>query len=96
MNTSVTAEKAAHRGSGALLVATLTSPPTHTTPVAAAVLDEALAALCWTADLLDTGYPAHVAYGGNDHLVLAVRDREVLAGPDHDREEPDHGDARSS
>ncbi len=66
------------------LVATLTSPPTHTAPVDAGVLDEALAALRWTADLLDPRYPAHVSYGGNRHLVLGVRDRDTLAGLDYD------------
>jgi len=60
--------------------ATLTSVPTRTRPAQAAELDWALAALRWHHSDLDPRYPAHVAYGGNEHLVLAVRERSLLAG----------------
>jgi PhzF family phenazine biosynthesis protein len=60
------------------LVATLTSPPTTTRRLDPAVLEEALAALRWTRDDLDPRYPVHVAFAGNQHLVLAVRTRETL------------------
>jgi PhzF family phenazine biosynthesis protein len=65
-------------------VATLVSVATRTRPAAAEEIGETLAALRWSVDLLDPRYPAHVAFGGNDHLVLAVRDRETLAALDYD------------
>jgi PhzF family phenazine biosynthesis protein len=60
------------------LVATLTSPPTSTRPLEQVVLDETLAALGWTRDDLDPRYPVHVAFAGNQHLMLAVCTRETL------------------
>lgn len=66
------------------LVATLTSPPAHTRPVDPDVLDEALTALRWSRDDLDPGYPAHVGFAGNDHLLVGVRDRATLAALDYD------------
>jgi PhzF family phenazine biosynthesis protein len=66
------------------LVATLRSVPTHTHPASPAVLRRALEALRWSADDLDPGYPPHVAYAGNEHLVLAVNSRETLAALDYD------------
>lgn len=72
------------RQEGATLVATLTSPPTRTRPVGAAELDAALAALGWGRADLDPRYPAHVAFAGNDHLVLGVRRRRTLATLDYD------------
>jgi PhzF family phenazine biosynthesis protein len=74
----------ATRTEGGDLVATLTSPPTATRPVEEPVLGAALRALRWTRDQLDPRYPVHVAYAGNQHLVLAVRDRSTLAGLDYD------------
>jgi PhzF family phenazine biosynthesis protein len=66
------------------LTATLTSVPTRTRPAQAAELDAALTALRWDGEDLDSRYPAHVAYAGNDHLILAVRDRARLATLDYD------------
>ncbi len=66
------------------LVATLTSPPATTRPADERVLDEALTGLRWTRDDLDPRYPVHVAYAGNQHLVLGVRTRDILAGLDYD------------
>ena len=66
------------------LTATLTSVPTHTRPAQAAELAAALAALRWRAEDLDPRYPAHIAYAGNDHLILAARDRARLAALDYD------------
>jgi PhzF family phenazine biosynthesis protein len=66
------------------LTATLTSVPTRTRAARTQELDAALSALRWRADDLDPGYPAHIAYAGNDHLILAVRDRARLAGLDYD------------
>jgi PhzF family phenazine biosynthesis protein len=66
------------------LTATLTSVPARTRPAQAAELDAALAALRWRREDLDPRYPAHVAYAGNDHLILAARDRARLAALDYD------------
>ena len=68
------------------MVATLTSPATHTRPVSEAALSEALAAIGWEPDDLDPSYPPHVAFAGNNHLVLGVRSRAKLAGLDYDFE----------
>ncbi|MYS74870.1 phenazine biosynthesis protein PhzF, partial [Streptomyces sp. SID5926] len=46
--------------------------------------DAALGALGWTAADLDPALPAHVAFGGNDHLVLAAASRARLADLDYD------------
>lgn len=64
--------------------ATLTSVPTRTRPAEAEELDAALAALRWHRGDLDSRYPVHVAYAGNEHLVLAVRERTRLAALDYD------------
>jgi PhzF family phenazine biosynthesis protein len=64
--------------------ATLTSVPTRTRAARAEELDAALAALRWHHSDLDPLYPAHVVYGGNEHLVLAVRERSLLAAMDYD------------
>ncbi|MCL3836684.1 PhzF family phenazine biosynthesis protein [Aeromicrobium duanguangcaii] len=72
------------RSEAGRFVATLSSPPTHTRPVDPDVLTEALAALRWTDADLDPAYPPHVAFAGNDHLVLGVRSRETLTALDYD------------
>lgn len=64
--------------------ATLTSPGTRTRPVAEPALGAALAAIGWERDDLDPAYPAHVAFAGNDHLVLGVSRLATLAGLDYD------------
>jgi PhzF family phenazine biosynthesis protein len=64
--------------------ATLTSVPTRTRPAAQDELDAALTALRWSRADLDPRYPVHVAFAGNDHLILAVHDRRTLAGLDYD------------
>ena len=66
------------------LTATLTSVPTRTRPVQAGELEAALTALRWRGEDLDPRYPAHIAYAGNDHLILTVRDRALLAALDYD------------
>jgi PhzF family phenazine biosynthesis protein len=66
------------------LTATLTSVPTRTRPAQAGELEEALTALRWRGEDLDPRYPAHVAYAGNDHLILAARDRARLAALNYD------------
>ena len=69
---------------GSEVVATLTSPATRTRPVGERALNEALAAIGWQPDDLDPDYPPHVAFAGNDHLVLGVRSLATLAGLDYD------------
>ncbi|WP_175408267.1 PhzF family phenazine biosynthesis isomerase [Streptomyces sp. TRM64462] len=59
--------------------ATLTSVPTRSRPATPEELDAALAALRWESDDLDPELPPHVAFGGNDHLVLAAATRARLA-----------------
>ncbi|MGV9321300.1 PhzF family phenazine biosynthesis isomerase [Streptomyces sp. NPDC003660] len=59
--------------------ATLTSVPTRSRPADAAELDAALAALRWDAADLDPALPPHVAFAGNDHLILAAASRARLA-----------------
>ncbi len=68
------------------VTAALTSVPTRTRPAEPAELAAALAAFGWSASELDPRYPTHVAYAGNDHLVLTVRDRATLAAMTYDFE----------
>ncbi|MDN5749500.1 MAG: PhzF family phenazine biosynthesis protein [Pseudonocardia sp.] len=65
-------------------VATLVSVAPRVHPVAAADLDEALAALRWVAGELDPALPPRVAYAGASHLVLAAATRQRLARLDYD------------
>lgn len=64
--------------------ASMRSVATRSRPAATEELEQALAALRWTAGDLDDAWPPHVAYAGNEHLVLVVRRRERLAGLDYD------------
>lgn len=66
------------------VAATLTSVPTRTRPAAPAAVVAALSALRWTDDDLDPRFPAHVAFAGEEHLILAVRHRATLAALDYD------------
>ncbi|AGP56391.1 phenazine biosynthesis protein PhzF [Streptomyces rapamycinicus NRRL 5491] len=65
--------------------ATLTSVPTRSRPADPGTeIEPTLAALGWSADDLDPALPPHVAFAGNDHLVLAAATRERLADLDYD------------
>jgi PhzF family phenazine biosynthesis protein len=66
------------------ILATLTSVPTHTREASREEVGLALKALRWTAEHLDRRYPIHVAYGGAEHLIVAVKDRRTLAALDYD------------
>jgi PhzF family phenazine biosynthesis protein len=67
------------------ITAALRSVPTSSEPAAEEDVRRALLALRWdAADLGDL--PPHVAFGGNDHLVLVVGSRERLAELDYDFE----------
>ena len=63
---------------GGILASMLTvAPASH--PVAAADVDEAIAALGWRAADLDSALPPRVVFAGARHLLLAVRRRQRLA-----------------
>lgn len=64
--------------------ATLVSVPPEVASTDDDDVDEALAALRWSRADLDDALPPRVAYAGAHHLVLAVRDREVLRRLDYD------------
>ncbi|UUU28128.1 PhzF family phenazine biosynthesis protein [Streptomyces sp. DSM 40750] len=64
--------------------ATLTSVPARSRPATALELDAALKTLGWSPDDLDPELPPHVAFAGNDHLVLAAASRARLADLDYD------------
>jgi PhzF family phenazine biosynthesis protein len=64
--------------------ASLVSVPTRTRPATPDEVTRALAALRWSPDDLDPAWPAHVAFAGNDHLVLAAVSRARLADLDYD------------
>jgi PhzF family phenazine biosynthesis protein len=66
--------------------ATLTSVEPRITELAAADLDELLAALGWTLEDLDPAFPPRVAYAGVSHPILAAATRERLAALDYDFE----------
>lgn len=69
------------------ITATLTSVPTRSRPASDAEVRASLAALRWSSADLDPALPPHVAFGGNEHLVLAVSSRERLADLDYDFEQ---------
>jgi PhzF family phenazine biosynthesis protein len=64
--------------------ASLTSVPARSRPATRAELSAALTALRWPETDVDPAWPAHVAFAGNDHLVLAARTRTRLAELDYD------------
>ncbi|MEU0840054.1 PhzF family phenazine biosynthesis isomerase [Streptomyces sp. NPDC005962] len=65
---------------GGVRYATLTSVPTRSRPADEATeVAPALAALRWSGDDLDPALAPHVAFAGNDHLVLAAATRARLA-----------------
>jgi PhzF family phenazine biosynthesis protein len=66
------------------ITATLTSVPPRVEPLAAADLDELLAALGWAAEDLDPTLPPRVGFAGVFHPILAARTRERLAALDYD------------
>lgn len=72
-------------GQGAVR-ATLTSVPTRSRPAQDAEVDATLSALGWNRSELDAELPPHVAFGGNEHLVLAAGSSARLADLDYDFE----------
>ncbi len=59
---------------------TLTSPPTHSAKVSPDLLTAALALFDLDVTDLDPALPPAVANAGNNHLILALHDRQELAG----------------
>ncbi len=62
----------------------LSSPPTHSRPVDAPLLEKALALFDLTRDDLDPKIPPAISNAGNDHLVLALKRRARLAAMTYD------------
>ena len=60
--------------------ATLTSPPTRSAAADPALVRSALDLFGLAPDNLDPGLPAGLAHAGNDHLILALKDKATLAG----------------
>jgi PhzF family phenazine biosynthesis protein len=74
----------AGRSAGGRIEATLQSPPTRSAPAPAALVEAALALFGYTHDDLDSRIAPAVAHGGNDHLVLALKSRALLAAMRYD------------
>jgi PhzF family phenazine biosynthesis protein len=68
------------------IVATLTSVPTHSRPATQEELTRTLTALHWPATDLDPSWLPHVAFAGNDHLILAAATRSRLSTVNYDFE----------
>ncbi|NIH85570.1 PhzF family phenazine biosynthesis protein [Amycolatopsis granulosa] len=66
------------------ITAGFTSVPTRSRPATDDELRRTLDALGWSGSDLDPAWPAHVAFAGNDHLVLAAATRDRLARLDYD------------
>jgi PhzF family phenazine biosynthesis protein len=69
---------------GSRLWATIVSVPTRSRPAAAQAVDDALAALRWGRDDLAVDLPPHVAFAGEDHLMLPLASRRTLRRLDYD------------
>jgi PhzF family phenazine biosynthesis protein len=63
-----------------LTSAALQSPPTRSRAAPGEVVERALALFGYQPGDLDLRIPPGLAHGGADHLVLALRSRELLAG----------------
>jgi PhzF family phenazine biosynthesis protein len=68
------------------VAAALQSPPTRSGPADPALVERALALFGYTADDLDPRIPPGLAHAGNDHLVLALKERARLAAMRYDLE----------
>jgi PhzF family phenazine biosynthesis protein len=72
------------RRDGALVSAALQSPPTRSKPADPPLVAAALALFGYGAADLDPRIPPGLAHAGNDHLVLALASRELLAAMRYD------------
>lgn len=71
-------------GAGGATRATLTSPPTRSAPADPALVQAALDLFALAPADLDPALPPALAHAGNDHLILALRDRATLARMTYD------------
>ncbi|WP_299684164.1 PhzF family phenazine biosynthesis protein [uncultured Tateyamaria sp.] len=62
----------------------LSSPPTRSGPADAGLLEHALVLFGFGKSDLDPALPAAITHAGNDHLVLALRERARLSDMDYD------------
>jgi len=74
------------RCEGGLSSAALQSPPTRSAPADPRLVAEALDLFGYSEADLDTRIPPGLAHAGNDHLVLALQSRELLAAMRYDLE----------
>jgi PhzF family phenazine biosynthesis protein len=74
------------RRTGALLAASLQSPPTRSEPASGRAVEQALALFSYSADDLDPSIPPALADAGVGHLVLALNRRERLSAMRYDLE----------
>lgn len=72
------------RAKGSLVEAALQSPSTRSVPAQPWLVDEALELFGLTAEDLDPRIPPAIVHGGADHLLLALRDRAMLASMRYD------------
>ena len=72
------------RRDGDLVTATLQSPPTHSAPVEAAAVREALDLFGYSEQDLDPRIPPARIHAGADHLVLILRSRAALSAMRYD------------
>jgi len=72
------------RRQGALVAAALQSPPTRSRAADASLLASALELFGYRSTDLDPRIPPALAHGGADHLVLALRSRELLRAMSYD------------
>jgi PhzF family phenazine biosynthesis protein len=72
------------RADGSLTSAALQSPPTRSAPADPGLVADALALFGYTEADLDPRIPPGLAHAGNDHLVLALASRELLAAMRYD------------
>jgi PhzF family phenazine biosynthesis protein len=73
--------------SGDMTCATLTSPPTRSKPADPDLLRAALDLFGLSVSDLDPALPPALAHAGNDHLILALKDRSTLARMTYDLEQ---------
>lgn len=72
------------RRDGEAFAAALQSPPTHSAPAPAELVDAALNLFGYTVADLDPRIPPAIIHGGADHLILALRSRDALAAMKYD------------
>ena len=67
------------RCTGAVIVAALQSPPTHSRPASPSLVGAALDLLGYSSADLDPRIPPALAHGGADHLLLMLNTRAALS-----------------